>query len=42
MMKDMKVTMAILNNLQENDFCMFFRQLEIMLEVKYICRRKLL
>jgi hypothetical protein len=34
--------MAILNNLQEIDFCKFFRQLEIMMELKYICRRDLL
>jgi hypothetical protein len=40
--KDIKVTMTILNNVQENDFRMFFGQLEIVLELKYICRRELL
>jgi hypothetical protein len=42
-MKDIeKVTMAILNNLQETNFCKFFGQSEIMMELNYICRRELL
>jgi hypothetical protein len=34
--------MVILNNLQETDFCKFFAQLEIMDQLKYICRKELL
>jgi hypothetical protein len=34
-MKEFKIIVAILNNLQENDLCTFFRQLQIQAEFRY-------